>query len=241
MALAQRRRRYVDDDEPWDDNLYEAKYYPKRVFKDGKGPHVTLMLTDSAPARSRRPTLLDGYRLSDSQALLHRPHQVSMNDAGVRTARVEAESARDEMIARLNDAWRHPLADRLVGGGLPRDRDDEDGDDDPDRAYEERNAYLQNAYKTGAPGVGFPAPYHGPDPYALSVWSQQAAIRNGDPESVDAMQRRMQAFQPNATAESVRGERYRPRDAMTDAAAARSDKEAAYSEMLHRLENAWRS
>jgi hypothetical protein len=151
VALARRHRSVTVDD--WDDDLYEAKYYPRRVFKDGKGLNVRLALTDSAPrrfalmdARAREhQRLLDSYRLSDRQAAAHRPHEatLSLSDADIRAARSRSEHVREQWIRRMQDQWSEPI------GGLPRkppngtgngdDGDDGNGDDDNDpRSASER-------------------------------------------------------------------------------------------------------
>ena len=72
-------------------------------------------------------------------------------------------------------------------------------------------------------------------------------MTSGDPDSVEAYRRRLTMEQPDATAESVRDERGRfsrpgARDArpMTDSEA-RADRDAAYAEMLHRVETAWKT
>jgi hypothetical protein len=45
------RRRFArfDDDDAFDAEVFDPKYYPKRVYRDGKGPIVRLMLTDGMP------------------------------------------------------------------------------------------------------------------------------------------------------------------------------------------------
>jgi hypothetical protein len=40
--------RHIDDDEAFDAELHDPKYWPKRVYRDGKGPRVRLALTDAA-------------------------------------------------------------------------------------------------------------------------------------------------------------------------------------------------
>jgi hypothetical protein len=134
--------RRLDDD--WDDDLYDRAYYPKKVFKDGRGPNVRLMLTDGQ-AVTRRP-------LFDANA--HRPRYavVDRADPQVRAA----EAARADYIARLSDAWR-----TMPGGtgGAPHTTAPS-ADDDDDAAEQARNAYIKNlqtAYRTPvgqAPGVG---------------------------------------------------------------------------------------
>jgi hypothetical protein len=109
MAVSYARRR-LDDDDVFDAELYDPAYYPRKVFRDGKGPTVRLALTDSAPPRRA---------LFDANA--HRPHYavVDASDPHVRAA----EAAYHEHNKWLQDAWRGkgnpppPLKD----GESPRD------------------------------------------------------------------------------------------------------------------------
>ena len=94
--VAQRRVLDVDDGDE-DLSVYDARYLAlgKKVFRDGCGPRVRLMLTDAAPARRA---------LFDANA--HRPHYavVDAADPNVRAA----ERAYYERNAWLQDAWRGP-------------------------------------------------------------------------------------------------------------------------------------
>ena len=68
------RRIARDDDEVFDDAIYDRRYFPRRVYKDGCGPRVRLMLTDvrrrlvrcSTPARIARvsPSSIAPIRMS---------------------------------------------------------------------------------------------------------------------------------------------------------------------------------
>jgi hypothetical protein len=174
--------RRLDDD--WDDDLYERAYYPKKVFKDGRGPNVRLMLTDGQPV-TRHP-------LFDANA--HRPRYavVDRADPHVRAA----EAARADYIARLSDAWR-----TMPGGtgGAPHTTapSADDDDDSADAAEQARNAYIKNlqtAYRTPvgqAPGGGgndierlrqqwlSPGARPGPSPgYGDSAVSREAATKD---------------------------------------------------------------
>jgi hypothetical protein len=96
-------RNLDDDDDVFDSTIYDPKYYPKRVYRDGKGPTVRLMLTDAMPpdyraAISRRPALYD--------ASAHRPHfaVIDRADPHVRAA----ERAYEDRNKWLQDAWKTP-------------------------------------------------------------------------------------------------------------------------------------
>jgi hypothetical protein len=45
--MTPRRFARFDDDDAFDAEVFDPKYYPKRVYRDGKGPTVRLMLTDA--------------------------------------------------------------------------------------------------------------------------------------------------------------------------------------------------
>jgi hypothetical protein len=237
------RRRRVEDDEGFDYRVYDRRFYPRRVYRDGKGPSVPLYLTDARRGVVRPRSVFDGA--------LHRPGCVvealrgraSLGDATLADAQrriddayaarsnwladqwtynkpealvpVAAGDARAAYIKRISNAWRKPTP----LSHLRRDQDDDEDDDDPDAETDPeqaRQAYLER------------------------VWSAQAAIQPGSPDAaaqVEAMQRRMSVSQPNVTGESVAAERrrYRPRDA-----AAIADTELAYAEYCRRIENGWR-
>jgi hypothetical protein len=53
-AMTHRRFARFDDDEAFDAEVFDPKYYPKRVYRDGKGPTVRLMLTEGMPDRTGR-------------------------------------------------------------------------------------------------------------------------------------------------------------------------------------------
>jgi hypothetical protein len=93
-------RRRLDDDEDWD--AYNPKYFPKKVFKDGRGPSVRLYMTDAA--RARRQPVFD--------ARVGRPGYVTDKLAvmGGRQATSDAQRARiadsyEAMCNRLADSW----------------------------------------------------------------------------------------------------------------------------------------
>ena len=232
-----RYARRLDDDEDWDD--YDPRYFPKKVFKDGRGPSVRLMLTDHAPrqraamfdARVGRPgPVAPKLAIMGGRAAISDAQQARIDDAyhsycnrlgdqwawgkpGV-LAPVTLGDARAAYVRRISNAWKKPTP----LSHLRRDQDDDDDDDlDPETDPEEaRQTYLER------------------------VWSAQAAIQPGSPDAaaqVEAMQRRMSMSQPNVTGESVAAQqrRYRPRDA-----AAIADRELAYAEYCRRIENGWR-
>ena len=171
MAPVARRFANLDDEDVLDD--FDPAYFPKRVYKDGRGPRVRLMLTDSAPP----------------DASMHRPHQIGLVDNAERRI---ADAAYEERNDFLRDAWRsraNPPPPPLRDGQSPRDqyieritsayrtprgrndpadevealqrrwaspgatpgpgrRPTQDAANDPDRAYEEYCARLQGAWKT---------------------------------------------------------------------------------------------
>ena len=103
--VTQRRFANLDDDD-FDDTLYDRRYYPKRVFKDGCGPRVRLMMTDAAPG-PRRP-LFDARH--------HQPHFADLTDARLQDGLKQAAEARDAWIGGLQDAWKTPTGG---AGGAP--------------------------------------------------------------------------------------------------------------------------
>ena len=115
MAAAMRRR-YLDDD----NEVFDPKYYPKRVYKDGYGPHVHLMLTDAEPLGT-----FAERRFDTNDARLHRPHQADLSGSvEVRDAMQAAFDARQSYLARLKDAWRdksNPPPSAPSKGESPRD------------------------------------------------------------------------------------------------------------------------
>jgi hypothetical protein len=122
--MMRRSMRNLDDDEDvFDSTIYDPKYYPKRVYRDGKGPVVKLMLTDAAPPQRRQ--------LYDASA--HRPHYAEITDAAANRRAVESYEAHNKWLA---DAWRGP-----ANPPPPEPEPDED----PRDAYIRR---LSNAWKS---------------------------------------------------------------------------------------------
>ena len=76
-------RRFVDDEDE-DINDFDPAYFPRKVYKDGRGPRVRLMLTDSAPPQRRQ--LYDASH--------HRPHFADLTDASLQ--RRAAQGCRGE-------------------------------------------------------------------------------------------------------------------------------------------------
>jgi hypothetical protein len=104
-------------DYDWDD--FDPKFFPKKVYKDGRGPRVTLMLTDAVPPasrhRSHRSTVLDSAELRDARQRAEDAYQANkawLQDAwrgpGSRLAPPprEGESPRDAWIRQMSNAWR---------------------------------------------------------------------------------------------------------------------------------------
>jgi hypothetical protein len=230
------RRRFDDEDE--DLSLYDQQWLArgKKVYRDGCGPRVPLMLMDSAPP-PRRAALYDASH--------HRPRfaEISDDDAANRRA-VESYEAHSKW---LEDAWRGPAAQP------PPDEPDDDDDDESARDRYVRE--ISNAYKqTGGylwatprprmmgPQTTPPVPY-GPrrragfagalaSPEADAVFRAQTRTAGGGPGPAV----------PGGEAEMIEAAR-RGKRPTSDAAAlrdARADADAAHAEMVHRLENAWR-
>jgi hypothetical protein len=221
-VAALKRRRF--DDDLWDDELYEAKYYPRKVFKDGRGPNVPLYLTDSAPHRSQamldHQRLLDHYAAVGAEAARHnKPHQASLSDADVSRARSKSEHARAEWLRRIKDEFRAP-----VEGGLPfagingegghGDDDDDDGDDRSE-AERARDQWIEETSRA------WREPWRG----RAAGASPTHAYGNGN--------------DPARAANVVEAQRRRwTRESQSDSAL--TDKDAAYGEYCQRICNDWK-
>jgi hypothetical protein len=87
------------DDEDWDD--YDPRYFPKKVFKDGRGPSVRLYMTDARP-RPRQPVLdarvAQPGPVADKLALMGGRSALS-------DARVRCDDAYERYCNRLGDQW----------------------------------------------------------------------------------------------------------------------------------------
>jgi hypothetical protein len=108
VASALRRRRFDDNDE--DLSQYDPTWLArgKKVVRDGGKVVVPVYLTDAAPRFPGFPAVpaFDAsYRMSDAQAMTHRPHQARIVDG---PARLAASDAREAYVAQLGDAWRGP-------------------------------------------------------------------------------------------------------------------------------------
>ena len=78
VAMTRRRSALDDEDVIFDDDVFDRRYYPRRVYKDGYGPHVSLMLTDAGEARQAAPP----RRFDINDARLHRPHPAASTWCG---------------------------------------------------------------------------------------------------------------------------------------------------------------
>jgi hypothetical protein len=133
MTVLARSRRVDDEDE--DINDFDPAYFPRKVYKDGRGPRVRLMLTDGAPPPRSRAALYDASH--------HRPHFADLTDASLQDGLRKAAEARDAWVRGLQDAWRTPSGQMQPPPN--NDDDDDDGDLSP------RDRYIQNlqtAYRT---------------------------------------------------------------------------------------------
>ena len=209
MAALKRR---VDDDAVFDDTLYDRRYYPRKVFKDGKGLRVPIALTDGMPdwMPPRRP-LFEATPSSDN-ARHHRPRFADLTDARLQDGLKQAAEARQAYIARISDAW------RTMGGGTggaahtTAPSADEPGENDDDLSPRDQYiARISNAWRT-PPG------------------------QDVSDNPIEAQRRRW--LSPGATPGNDAAHA-RPRSAPTakDAAA---DRDAAYAEYVARISNGWR-
>jgi hypothetical protein len=132
--MMRRSTRNLDDDEE-DINDFDPAYFPKRVYKDGRGPRVRLMLTDAAPPPRR--AVFDARN--------HQPHYAEITDEAANRRAVESYEAHKRW---LQDAWRGPNAQPPDNGG-----GDDDDDESPRDRYVRR---LQGACRTpiGSHGGG---------------------------------------------------------------------------------------
>jgi hypothetical protein len=137
MAL---RGRPIDDD----DDLYDPVWLKrgKKVVRDGGVVRVPVYLTDAAPPRfpgfPAVPAFDASYRLSDAQAMTHRPHQARIVDG---PARLAANDAYEAYVAQLGDAWRGPNNQLAPEAS------------DAESARAEYITRLQNAWRAPATGA----------------------------------------------------------------------------------------
>jgi hypothetical protein len=237
MAAVMQRRSRVDDEDLSD---FDPAYFPRRVYKDGRGPRVRLELTDSAPSYRSRPALFD--------ANAHRPHYAVV-DASDPRVRAAAE-ARDAWIRDLQDAWKSGPVTSLTPSAAPPvsaaswadppDNGDPDGDDDDLSPRDEYIKNLQTAYKWPPP----PPPSANPSREADAI--QAATARRQFPGTA----------RPGAEGEAIAAARRgrRPTSGVTfgqhdpdnfptaDAALrdAAADRDAAHAEYVARIAGGWR-
>jgi hypothetical protein len=96
-------RRFDDDEGVFDD--FDPAFWPKRVYKDGRGPRVRLMMTDGRPdwTPPTKPMLFDARN--------HRPHYADLSDASLQDGLRAAVAAYEKHNKWLQVAW------RTMGGG----------------------------------------------------------------------------------------------------------------------------
>jgi hypothetical protein len=96
-VTTQQRRRFDDDD---DSDLYDPKYFPRKVVRDGGPVRVPMHLTDGRPdwMPPIRPALFD--------ARSHQPHCADLSDASLQDGLRRAEDAYEARNRWLQDAWR---------------------------------------------------------------------------------------------------------------------------------------
>ena len=249
--MMRRSMRNLDDEE--DINDFDPAYFPRKVYKDGRGPRVRLMLTDAAPP-APRAALYDASH--------HRPRSAVIDAADPHVR--EAERAYYERSRWLADAWRGPAAQP------PADEPDDDDDDESPRdryVREISNAYKQTGgYLWATPGPRMMEPQTSPPvPYgprrragftgpigSLEADAIQAAyirtagggpgpaVPGGESEMIEAARRRRGG---GPTPGVTRGQHDPSAFPSRDAASlkdARAAADQAYGEMCNRLANAWR-
>jgi hypothetical protein len=153
--MAPMMRRVADlDDQDLDD--FDPAYFPKRVYKDGRGPRVALMLTDAAPPRSRA-ALYDASH--------HRPHYAEVSDVAAEGRAVAAYEAHNKW---LQDAWRGPA----------------NQPPEPEPGESERDAYIRRLGNAWKPLPDLPArdPDDDDDPRAAAT-AVEAQRRRWNAES----------------------------------------------------------
>ena len=134
-------RRFLDDEDE-DINDFDPAYFPRKVYKDGRGPRVRLMLTDGMPdwMPPKRRQLYDASH--------HRPHFADLTDARLQDGLRKAAEARDAWVRGLQDAWKTPSGQMQPP---PDNSDDDDDDLSPRDRYIEN---LQGAYRRPIGGNG---------------------------------------------------------------------------------------
>ena len=138
VAVMRRSTRNLDDDDDvFDGEIYDPRYYPRKVIRDGKGIRVPTLLTDGMPEwmPPKRRQLYDASH--------HRPHFADLTDASLQDGLRKAHEARDAWVRGLQDAWKTPSGQ--MQQPPDNDHDDDDGDLSP------RDRYIQNlqtAYRT---------------------------------------------------------------------------------------------
>jgi hypothetical protein len=264
--MVTRARRWLDDEED-DLSAFDPKHLArgKRVYRDGYGPKVHLMLTDSSPyARAR---------MFDASA--HRPHQARLTDAAIRR-RARCDDAYEAMCDRNESAWtwgkEHVLAPVAVGDARSDyirriSTDWQRGavryDLDPYRSA--GNTTMNGGRSVAGPptGGGHPDEYQ-PNATTASQYRTPLPADEDDGEDFDytatdpeggdddyarsvwTAQRAVRSGAPDnaARVEALRrrtsyedGGRYEQRDAAT----AQAIKDEAYAQMCARLQDAWRN
>ena len=122
-------------DESLDDFEPEFLAQGKKVYRNGRGPTVRLMLTDGLPAWAPRPKPV-------FDASGHRPGPVRvLSDEALKDAKLAAHDARQRYIQEISDAWRTSPGGP---GGAPHTTAPaaEPGSDDDD-VESPRDAYIR--------------------------------------------------------------------------------------------------
>jgi hypothetical protein len=199
----------VDDEDLSD---FDPAYFPKRVYRDGKGPRVPMMLTDGQPEgmRTQRRPVFDASR--------HRPGPINvLGDAALKDAKLAAMDAYEQRNDYLQDAWRTSTGG--PGGAAHTTAPPADKPDPDDDTMSPRDRYiagLQTAYRTP---MG------------------QAPAASAD----DIERARQQWLSPGAKPGGGFGDARPGVSRETATQDARDARETAYREYVARISGAWRT
>lgn len=141
MVTTTQRRRALDDDDVFDSDLYDPKYFPRQVVRDGKGIRTPLFLSDGRPdwMPPTRPALFD-YARDAYRNYYYQPHFFVGHSADPLAA---ARSYLDAAYRTMPSGAAKTTAPAA---------DEPDGDDDTMTPRDRYIKRLQTAYRTpGSP------------------------------------------------------------------------------------------
>ena len=213
-AAMRRSMRNLDDDDE-DINDFDPAYFPRKVYKDGRGPRVRLMLTDSAPP-APRAALYDASH--------HRPRSAVIDAADPHVR--EAERAYYDRNKWLQDAWKTPS-----GQIQPPPDDDDDDDGSPLSARDEYIRRTSNMWREPI-GNGYGSSEADAIQRAFMRRITPGARPGDEPDAIEAARRRRGTPGPPGVTFG--------HGPTKDAAAGRALADAAYREYCDRISNGWR-